>query len=201
MYVVAVVSWCRCSSSSFRSSSDSCSATFISKLVPPLSSVGGWGWLAEDTCNYSRDTCICYNGPPLHPAHQLWTALSLNGTKTVVRGEKLTPRGWWGGGTWSAALVWKSNWQPRKNIKPLASVHTHHPSTKCNWKKQPFLGIFFKSCNVCFPVSLSRIDYLSQCSLESLPVCLSPEEGQFQFNQSVRKYLWNVNLQIYNMKM
>ena len=46
-----------------------------------------------------------------------------------------------------------------------------------------------KSCNVCFPFSLSRIDYLSQCSLESLPVCLSPEEGQFQFNQSVRKYL------------
>ena len=49
--------------------------------------MGGWGWLAEDTCNYWRDTCICYNGPPLHPAHQLWTALSLNGTKTVVRGE------------------------------------------------------------------------------------------------------------------
>ena len=87
MYVVAVVSWCKCSSSSFRRSSGSCGATFIAELVPPLSSVGGWGWLAEDTCNYWRDTCICYNGPPLHPAHQLWTTLSLNGGETVVRGE------------------------------------------------------------------------------------------------------------------
>ena len=53
-------------------------------------------------------------------------------------------------------------------------------STECNWKKQPFLGVFLKSCNVCFPFSLSRVDYLSRCSLESLPVCLSPEEGQCQ---------------------
>ena len=47
-------------------------------------------------------------------------------------------------------------------------------------KNNPFWAFFLKSCNVCFPFSLSRIDYLSQCSLESLPVCLSPEEGQFQ---------------------
>ena len=31
-----------------------------------------------------------------------------------------------------------------------------------------------------FPFSLSRVDYLSQCNLESLPVCLSPEVGQCQ---------------------
>ena len=57
----------------------------------------------------------------------------------------------------------------------------HSPSiNRVQLKKQPFLGVFLKSCNVCFPFSLSRIDYLSQCSLESLPVCLSPEEGQCQ---------------------
>ena len=45
-----------------------------------------------------------------------------------------------------------SIWQPRKNIKPLASVHTHHPSTECNWKKQPFLGIFFKKLQCVFSI-------------------------------------------------